>query len=451
MEKPSLFDRLNNWARHSVTLKLFAIGFLILLLLIPSAMITSLIHERESTRNEAVNEVSSKWGNSQEISGPVISVPYIVYSKDKDGNTSSTIYYAHFLPDRIKIDGTLTPEKRYRGIYVVVLYNARLHITGSFSRLNTAALHIAESNFIYKDAILSMGISDMKGIRQQISVKLNNGDAMFEPGINTHDLFSSGISMPVTIDSAGMTFDLNVDINGSSSISFMPLGKETDVTLASTWANPSFEGNFLPEKRDITDNGFTASWRVLEMNRNFPQQGTGSFIHQNRNDYDADHISFGVKLLLPVDEYQKTMRSAKYCLMFIIITFLSFFFVEIFTGKRMHPIQYLLVGFAVVLFYVLLLSVSEHISFNLAYWLSCLMILLLVTFYAWAVFRKASVAMLIFILLGLLYGFFYSLLQLQDYALLMGSLGLLLILAAIMFLTRNIDWYSLSQRKKELD
>ena len=460
MEKPSALERFNNWVRKSVTLKLLSIGFLILILLIPSTMMQSLIREREITRDEAVKEVSSKWGGNQQIGGPIISIPYTILSKDQYGKTETRIEYAHFLPDKINISGSLAPEKRYRGIYEVVLYNAKLLIEGNFSLLNFDALNVPMQNYIFKDAVLTLGITDMKGIKENITAKLNDKTAAFNPGINTHDIFTSGISVPVKMDSAGLNFNLNLNLNGSSGIYFLPFGKETNVTINSSWGNPSFEGAFLPDKRDVNANGFSANWKILELNRNYPQQGTGVFVSALRNeDFDGGDFmlnknisnasGFGVKLLLPVDEYQKTMRSAKYCLMFIIITFLSFFFVEVLKKKRMHPIQYLLVGFAAVLFYVLLLSVSEHLNFNKAYLIGCIIILTLITFYAKAIFKNNFVALLMCCILALLYGFFYSLLQLQDYALLMGSIGLLLILITIMYLTRNIDWYSVSGEKEE--
>jgi inner membrane protein len=184
----------------------------------------------------------------------------------------------------------------------------------------------------------------------------------------------------------------------------------------------------------VNSKGFSADWKVLQLNRNFPQQGVGAFI--------SDNASFGVRFLLPVDEYKKTTRSIEYGIMFIVITFLAFFFIEILNKKRIHSIQYLLVGSAIVLFYVLLLSISEHLSFNLSYLIGSSSILLLITLYAFSVFKSIQLTAIFSGILALLYGFFYSLLQLQDYSLLLGSIGLLIILAVVMYLTRNIDWYN---------
>ena len=183
---------------------------------------------------------------------------------------------------------------------------------------------------------------------------------------------------------------------------------------------------------------------MLELNRNYPQQGLGNFINPNNNEGYFDEGLFGVRLLLPVDEYQKTMRSAKYNVMFIIITFLSIFFIEIIGKRKIHPIQYLLVGFSITLFYVVLLSVSEHLNFNKAYLIGCVIMLTMIGLYAKSMLKQNRFALIITGILALLYTFFYSLLQLQDYALLMGTLGLLIILGTIMYLTRNIDWYNAS-------
>jgi len=455
MEK-SFFERLNGWARRSVTLKLVSIGILILLLLIPTAMLTDRIYERQGVRDSAIREVSSKWGDAQTFGGPVISIPYTILVKDDKGQTETQIRHAHFLPDQLDITGTVSPEKRYRGIYVVVLYNTKLHVKGKFSQPNIQALNIPESNFMFKDATVSLGIPDMKGIKNAINIKMNDTTYSFNPGLSTRDIFASGASFEFDMEKQKeFNFEFDIDLNGSTSLSFLPFGKETNVSLQSAWNSPSFEGSFLPDTRDVKADGFTASWKVLQLNRNYPQQGLGSFIGSvNNNQYNeysevvnytsGTDASFGVKLLLPIDEYQKTIRSVKYCVMFIILTFLTFFFVEILTKQRIHPIQYLLVGFAICLFYVLLLSISEHLKFDSAYLIGCICVLALVTLYAKNIFKNNKLTAVFSGLLALLYGFFYSLMQLEDYALLLGSIGLFIILAVIMYLTRKIDWYGIS-------
>lgn len=461
MEKTSIFDRVNSWARKSVTLKLIAVGFLILILMIPASMMRSLIRERQQTRDGAIKEVSSKWGGFQTIGGPIISVPYQALENNNAGKAEYVTKYAHFLPDNLKISGDLKPEKRYRGIYVVMLYNGKINISGSFKTLNFAPLNIPEKDLNIEQAFISVGITDMKGIKDNVNIKLNDSTLQMEPGIPTSDIFVSGLSVPIKLDVNGnYTFSFDLNVNGSSFLHFLPFGKETNVELKSAWGDPKFEGAFLPDERTITNNSFTAKWKILHLNRNYPQQGVGEFIEKNNEDKsnnyyvdndDNDQVvdggkasSFGVRLILPVDEYKKTMRSVNYNIMFIFITFLAFFFMEIINKRRIHPLQYLLIGFAICLFYILLLSISEYIKFDMSYLWSCVAILSLITFYTKSIFKSNKLTILMTSILAILYGFFYSILQLQDYALLMGSLGLLVILAVVMYLTRNINWYNIS-------
>jgi inner membrane protein len=455
----SFWDRLNSWARRSVTLKLAIIGFLILFLLIPTSMLDGLIYERQQLRDNAQVEVASKWGLEQTVGGPVISVPYYYETTGGEDKIIPHSGYAHFLPDEIGMKGELVPEERYRGIYVVVLYNTTVSVVGTFGNFDAAALNIPETSLRWEDALFTVGISDMTGV--QSAIDLDFGGEIYDlgPGTVTSDVFTSGASVPVDLsgDQDSIDFSFALDLNGSSAIYFRPFGKRTTLDMFGSWGNPSFDGTFLPKNREVTDEGFTATWEVLQLNRNYPQQGVDTFapkvsgsVQYNdfRNDYGSANDNtdrFGLRLLLPVDEYKKTYRSTNFAVLFIFITFLTFFFIEVLNRRRVHPIQYLLIGAAIILFYVLLLSISEHLLFNSAYWLSCLAIVTLITGYSWFILKNAKLTGIVAGLLFVLYVFFYSLLQLQDYALLFGSLGLLLILGVIMFLTRNIDWYNLNQ------
>lgn len=459
--QPGFFDRLNAWARRSVTLKLLTVGFIILLLLIPTSLLTSLIRERQLIRDQAIAEVSSKWGSDQTIAGPVISVPYRTARPDAEGKLVYSSGYAHFLPDSISVNGQVLPAERYRGIYVVVLYQARLRIAGHFGAFTTEGLPLEAEELQWDDALFTIGITDMKGVESAIRLQLGDSSRQVGPGTVTTDLFASGASVPVDLRNrpASLPFAFDLSLNGSSSLFFAPFGKRTQVELRSPWSHPSFEGTFLPDERTLSDTGFVARWEVLELNRNYPQQGIGSFIGSDiltppysSGDYAAmagmptamDAGSFGLRLTLPIDEYQKTMRSAKYAGYFIVLTFLTFFFIEVLNHRRLHPIQYLLIGAAIVLFYVLLLSLSEHMAFNSAYLLSGLLIISLITAYSFFSLRNLRLTLLVAVVLTIFYGFFYSVLQLQDYALLLGSFGLLLTLALVMYLTRHIDWYRLN-------
>ncbi|MEM6878699.1 MAG: cell envelope integrity protein CreD [Bacteroidota bacterium] len=445
------------WLRTSLTAKLITIGVLLLFLLIPALLLDALIYERLSLRDQAQTEVSSKWGLQQTVGGPVLSVPYTEYKTNDEGEQEvDRRGYAHFLPELLNIDGQLSPENRYRGIYVVVLYNTKLQISGQFGELNEASLNLQAGALQWDQALITLGISDMTGINSAINIEVDSQSYRMGPGTITNDIFNSGASIPVDLsgDRTDLNFKLELDLNGSAALFFRPFAKTTQVQLNGNWSDPSYAGQFLPKDRSLDGDQFTARWEVLELNRNYPQQGVGNFIpnveeyinyardYRNYTSY-SDSDQFGLRLLLPVDEYKKTERSTKYAMLFVFITFLTFFFIEVLNKQRLHPIQYLLIGAAVILFYILLLSISEHLNFNKAYWISCVAIAGLITSYSWYILKNTKLTILVAGVLLLLYLFFYSLLQLQDYALLVGSLGLFLILATIMYLTRNVDWYNL--------
>ena len=309
---PSFFERLNSWARRSITLKLVIIGFMILFLLIPTSMLDSLIFERQQLRDKAQREVASKWGMDQTIGGPVISVPYQYEVPTQDDKMATRAGYAHFLPDQIEVTGELTPQERYRGIFVVVLYNTKLRVRGNFDGFNAAALSIPEDALRWEDARFTIGMSDMTGVQSAINLALGDTTLALGPGTVTKNIFDSGASVPIKITGAenNLDFDFALDLNGSSTLFFRPFGKQTNVSLTGGWANPSFDGGFLPKQRTVGPDGFTASWEVLELNRNYPQQGINNYIDGNEfND------KFGLRLLLPVDEYQKTYRSTSFAIL----------------------------------------------------------------------------------------------------------------------------------------
>lgn len=437
-QNQSFFDQLNIKVKASVTLKLFSIAILVLLLLIPTAMIKSLIRERESTHESAINEVSSKWGNEQTVTGPIITIPYKKIFIEKNKEPITQIEYAHFLPDELNITGEITPETRYRGIYKVVVYNTQVQITGKFPYPEFADWNIAPENILWNESFVSLGIPDMRGIKDTINLQWANltQPFAFNPGISTKDITGSGVSVRVPLEKqTPLTFSFNLNLNGSKKLNFIPLGKETNIKLSSKWTNPSFDGAFLPDKREVSDTGFTASWKILHLNRNYPQEWRGAA-------YDVTNSQFGVTLLLPVDEYQKSMRSAKYAIMLISLTFIVFFFFEILNKRRIHPFQYILVGLALCIFYTLLLSLAEHITFNYAYIVAGIATILAVTLYSKSVFKTGLPTILMGLILVILYGFIFVTIQLQDYALLLGSIGLFVVLVVVMYLSRKINWYS---------
>jgi inner membrane protein len=438
-----------NNLKNNIYLKVGIIIALALLLLLPTVMIKGLIKERESTQEEAIGEVSSKWGNEQTLIGPVLTIPFYKHEKEysKKDATFKVVKikdYIHILPDELDIDSQLEPEKRYRGVYEVVVYNSQMNFKGVFDPTQVNELDIPESQIMFDRAFISLGIDDLNGIENQISINCNGKSYSFNPGTVTNDIFSSGINakFPLSKDNISpFTFNFKLDLKGSQKLHFSPVGKVTNINMTSNWSNPSFNGAFLPDTRKIDENGFNANWNILHLNRNYPQAWIGS-------NQEIESSGFGVDLILPVDSYQKSMRTVKYALLFIVLTFMVFFFVEISRGSNIHPIQYSLVGLALVLFYTLLLSISEHINFNSAYIISTISTLLMISAYVHAILRSIKISSLIGGFLLILYGFIFIIIQLQSFSLLIGSVGLFAILGAVMYFSRKIDWYNLKKEKE---
>ncbi len=445
----------DGWLKRSVVLRMIIVGALTFSLLIPSLMVMGLISERESARSSAMLEVNEKWGQSQTITGPILSVPFKKYIAQQKGEPRVIVDRVYMLPESLSITSTAAPDVRNRGIYEIVVYNAEVHLSGKFVLHAFNSLNIKPENILWEEASLLIGISDLKGIRENVVVRWDGKPHQAEPGISGNDVVNSGITIKPVIAAGKMTYEFStaVSINGSGDLQFVPVGKETAVRVASSWQSPSFVGRFLPDKRTINADGFSAEWKVLHLNRNFPQQWIGDHTFRDteesaRTTKESQNLvdfAFGVKLLQPVDEYQKTMRSAKYAIMFISLTFLTFFLTEVLNKKIVHPIQYGLIGFALVLFYCLLLSLSEHMQFNSAYWISGAAVVLLVAGYARAVLASNRVALIIAGILATLYGFLFVILQQEDFALLFGSLGLFAILAVVMYLTRRVDWFAIGK------
>ncbi|MFY7860866.1 MAG: cell envelope integrity protein CreD [Chitinophagales bacterium] len=422
--------------KSNIFLKGGIIVLLIFFLMIPTFMINSLVSERMQRQDEAYTEVSSKWANAQTISGPIISIPYFEFVKDTSGKVLKFTKYLRILPDILNINGVINPQTRHRGIYQLVVYSSQFAFSGNFQLNQEDFKNIPKENIQWGSAIAGMGISDLRGIEENVDWRFDNTTSQFSSGSSDEAVFENGISVPVSLsidDSSAMNFSCQLSLKGSQNIKFAPLGRETQVRLNSGWANPSFDGSFLPDSSNVSEKGFSAYWKILQLNRNYPQ----TWIN---NTYDVSSSYFGVNLKLSVDGYTKTDRAIKYAILFISLTFLIFFFLEMLNGKSIHPLQYVLVGFALCIFFILLLAISEYISFNYAYIISAIMTIGLIWWYAKSILQETRLANLIGGNLTILYLFIFTILQLQDFALLMGAFGLFIILAIVMYYSKKIDW-----------
>ncbi len=425
-----------NW---QITFKVFIIGVIAIALLVPKFMIIALISERRQTAEVSTKEVMNLWSNAQTVRGPVLSIPYIERSFDTDGKeVKEEERECYLLPKSLVAKGEISPQKRKRSIYETVVYESEIRISGYFDISDFKALKIASEDVLWEKAKILVAISDLRGINNKISLLWNDSTLAFTPGMENKLIGNNGISLQLPnlspADFPG-NFQFNLNLKGSESLNFAPLGETTEVSMKSPWDDPGFTGKFLPADYDITNNGFTANWKVLNFNRNFPQQW-------KNDEYRVTDADFGVNLVNVADHYQKSSRSAKYGILVILFVFLSFFLNEVITKQKVHPFQYILVGFAVLVFYLLLLSISEQLGFNLAYLISAVSVITMVLLYTRTFLKKWSDSLIQTMILTFSFGFIFVLMQLETLALLVGSIGLFVVLGLTMFFTRKINWYN---------
>lgn len=408
---------------QSLTLKLALLAFLGLLFLIPLQMIKQVIKERQLNGEKVKKEISDQWATKQCFAGPVLNIPVRTIPSEKDEKSVTKIW--HILPENLEIYGNIKPEIRYRGIYQSVVYESELKIKGYLTIPVEDALKNYEVS--WNEAYYTVGISDNRGLKGTIILKTDSTELDAEPGVRDNDIFQSGISFmnPVVKPGNKVIFVMNLNLSGSEGLLLTPLGKSTFAHLQSEWTSPSFNGSFLPVKRDIDEKGFSAEWEVTHLNRNFPQHWIGGAFHPLES-------SFGLDLFQPVDHYQKSWRSSRYGLLFIALTFLVLIFLEITRKESIHVFHYFLVSLGLTLFFSLLNSLSEQVGFNSAYLISSTATILMLSIFTGTLFREKKTALIVFGMLVILYSFIFVLLTLNDYAYLAGNIGLFLLLAIIM-------------------
>jgi inner membrane protein len=439
--------------RYSATARVVIMGVITITLMIPITWVYAIVRERASRRTDAVRDVSTTWGGPQTIAGPVLSIPYLYTTTDNAGRTKQQTAYAHILPRELQLDVTLDSERRRRGIFDVVVYRAQLNVSGRFRRDALDWVKPVPEQIEWGAAVLNVGISDPRGLTRRGVLNWNGREEPFTGGVTAVGLFNAGVQARAAHSqaqgsAADIPFSFTVALNGTRDLRFLPAAEETAVGLTAAWPHPSFIGGPLPEQWSPTQSGFTARWRVPDFGRAYPGRWTNTEIHHEQLAARADASAFGVSLIQPVDIYQQAERAVKYAVLFLVLTFLVFFLWEIFQATLLHPIQYAFVGFALCVFYLLLVSISEHAGFDIAYGVSSAAITLLIGGYSRAVLRGARQASSVVLSLTGLYGFLYLLLRLEDYALLAGSVALLLVLAVLMYVTRRMDWYELRLGQK---
>jgi inner membrane protein len=438
--------------RFLTVFKMAAIAILILLLLIPLSMVQSVLEERLGRRDAAVKEITSSWGSEQVIMGPFLIVPYrhtqitlkdqVINGRVERMEVSERVRSdAYFLPAVFKADGRLKSDRLHRGIYETVVYSGTLEFNGSFDKPNFDEWKVDPQQILWDEAEVAVSITDLRGAKESLQIKLAGQVFPLKPGRKLEAL-EGGVYAQINglnLNAETIPFSMSLTLNGSSSLRFAPVGVNNEIRMASSWPDPSFQGAFLPTEREISPAGFKALWKISYYGRSYPQQWN----EETPVDKAAITSSlFGVNLVPTLDSYRYVERSTKYGILLIALLFTTYFLFEILSGVRVHAFQYTLVGFALCLFYLLLLALSEVTSFGAAYWIGAAMASLMIALYSAKVLRSFGRAAFVAAGLLLIYGFLFVILRMQDYALLFGAAGLFLALAIVMFVTRNIDWYA---------
>jgi len=435
--------------RNSHIVRLSVLGFIALILLIPVSMIRGLVSEREQRQKEASAEVTSKWGLNQTLTGPALVLPYTYRENqrtDAGTVTRESVRYAVFLPKRLQTVGTLQVENRERGIFRVPVYVLGLKLDGEFETPKPESLGIDSRDVDWEHAQFSMGISDVRALVSSSRLAWNDNETEFLPGTGGFLEVSKGIHAPVSLKPTDKTlrFSFPLSLNGSEAVRVSPFAEETSFQLSSNFPHPNFQGNWLPATRTVTDSGFEAAWRVSYLGRNYPQM----WISDGGLKAAIEASHFGVTLNDPIDRYRLADRSVKYAGLFIVLTFASVWLIEVLARRPVHPVQSLLLGAGLCMFYLLELSLSEHVAFSTAYAIASVAVIGMVAAYCRTIFRGNSRSGMVAGGVTLLYGYLYVVLTNEDAALLVGSIGVFVVLAAIMFMTRGVRWYADNPRSE---
>lgn len=428
------------------TFKLFTLALVGLVLLIPVSMLDGLVMERVHRLHEARTEIASTWGGNQTLAGPMLVVPVVLEDRFEDRGETRVVRsesWAASLPRAMKWSGTVEPEIRRRGIFEVIVYRAGLVGRAEFSAVDPRGLDERVAEVHWSRARLAFGLGDNRGLEAGARVVVAGVPLSIAPGTAGgggpwHRGFSVALGPVADTVADGGGFDVHVELRlrGSENLEFLPIGETTAVDLEAPWPSPSFGGAFLPTERVLSPERFTASWVVPWTARSAPQTELGQ-----PSDFGGQLAGsgFGVRLDLPADAYQKVERSVKYGVLFLTLTFVAFLLGEVGAPRPLHPVHYGLIGAALVLFYVLLLALAEHVGFGSAYLAASAAVAGLVGAYASALLPRLRSVALAALLAGL-YGYLYVTLAAEEFALLLGASGLFAALAAVMWATRRLDW-----------
>lgn len=429
--------------------RVIAVAMLAVALLIPLDMVRSIVRERHQTYRGVVAEIAGVWSGDQRVAGPILVLPYTERVEVRDdyvtpqGEKKSSHHWetcerrAVILPDVLAYDGSLTPQLRQRGIYHVQVYTAELTVSGAFRDLRSAVESLTPAERLedieWSQAVVAFGLSDPRGIVEADGFDVNGHNVRARPGTTLEGVVPRGFNVAVgEAISDSFDFELPMVIRGSGSLSFVPLGEITRAVLRSQWPHPSFLGDVLPAERTVEDDGFSAEWTIPLLNRSYPQ------VWQAGSVVAVDEIDAGVRLFEPVALYDLVTRAVKYGLLFIALTFLTLGLIEYVTDVKLGLVQFVLIGVALAMFFLILVALAEHMGFATAYLLASSTVVVMNVLYCAAILRGFSTSLLVGAVLAAIYGVLYLILKAEDFALLGGTFLLVVALAVTMYLTRRI-------------
>ncbi|MGP1458169.1 MAG: cell envelope integrity protein CreD [Treponema sp.] len=440
-KKESLSGQMT-WVKPAV------IFILLLVMLIPIQFVKHLVSDRKDYKFKAEMSIMVPLGGQPVIQGLAVAVPY---RKERKKDEEIETYYIIEIPENYSLNAKIDPYYLSRGIFSVPVFSGTLEVAAEFPSFRTARLNIPERDILYKDAVLIVGLRNKKTLTARPALTVNGKKlSEAEAVANTSTPFENPVfyNLPEDMLRSGFSLAGTLNIQGGQSLSLSPTAEESVFTIESSWAAPKFSGGWLPTKRTVGKDGFQAEWNISGLSTNvLPMWKTEERSDSDSYSYYSSRIPSEVRIdfLTPVNNYSEITRCVQYALLFLACPFLTIFLCELWSARRIHPVQYFLIGMADVLFYLLLLSISEHLSFNWSYFITAFTVSLVVLLYSAAIFKNFKWGVMLFSVQEIAYFLLFGILQSEDYALLIGSVGIFLVLVLIMFLTRKVDWYGKMQ------
>lgn len=423
--------------KQKIETKLIIIIGLIVLLLIPIFMIQNLIDERSELQQQVQADIAKSSSDEQQVIGPFIHAQYLE-TVTVDGKTSEQLMNMTLLPESLNVSSNLATFEKYRGIYKALLYRSQNQFEGRFK---TSALAVLADKKI-KRLNLILAISDVRGIGQGSHINVNERSYELLPGTQL-DQLPQGIRVELDYEtirkSEVLPYQIGLNLQGMRQLSFAPVGKNSSLTMQADWPHPSFVGDYLPIESSISAQDFSASWQTNYFATNLKELFNQCLFRNECTLFKQRNM--GVNLVDSVNHYLKNYRASNYAILVIVLIFASFFLLEVLRDEPIHPVQYGFVGLALAVFYLLLISLSEHLGFNIAYLLSALASAILLSVYVAGMLKNSKHGGLFLCGVLFIYSLLYGLLSAEDYALLMGSVLVFVVLSLIMMLTRRVNWY----------